>query len=170
MIWRSKFRFKIEIWRGSEKYSIQNALLKLWSLKPATCNLHPTCTTVVVRTELLLPGFVDVNWAVALWFWVNPEFISVPRHSASSFNSNTVRSCDESPQFGWVWSNLHGCTTRMHKWVDCWLRQCGASTQNMSWGGMKMQISFLGSPFHLKIWCRSSSFCYCNVESTDCVL
>ena len=61
MIWRSKFRFKIVIWRGSDKYSIQNALLKLWSLKPATCtqpapNLHPTCTTVVVRNKLLLPS------------------------------------------------------------------------------------------------------------------
>ena len=37
MIWRSKFRFKIVIWRVPEKYSIQNAPLKLWSLKPATC-------------------------------------------------------------------------------------------------------------------------------------
>ena len=77
---------------------------------------------------------------------VNPEFISVPRRSASSFNSNTVRSCDESPQFGWVWSTLHGCTTRMHKWVDCWLRQCGASTRNMSWGGMKTWIPCPGNP------------------------
>ena len=45
----------------------------------------------------------------ALWLPVIAEFISVPRRSASSFNSNTVRSGDELPQFGWVWSNL-----RMH--------------------------------------------------------
>ena len=45
----------------------------------------------------------------ALWLPVISEFISVPRRSASSFNSNTVRSGDELPQFGWVWSNL-----RMH--------------------------------------------------------
>ena len=160
MIWRSKFRFKIEIWRGSEKYSIQNALLKLWSLKPATCtqpaqlSLSETnccCHLLPTSTELL---------PVA----VNPEFISVPRRSASSFNSNTDRSCEGSPQFGWVWSNLHGFATRMHKWVDCWLRQCSASTRNMSWGGMKMQVAHLGRPIRLKTRCHSSSFCY-HVES-----
>ena len=31
------FVSKIVIWRGSDKYSIQNALLTLWSLEPATC-------------------------------------------------------------------------------------------------------------------------------------
>jgi hypothetical protein len=99
----------------------------------------------------------------------HPGVISVPRHSASSFNANTVRSCEESPQFGWVWPNLHGFTTRMHKWVDCWLHQCSASTRNMSWGGMKMQVAHLGRPIRLKTCCHSSSFCY-HVESTDCVL
>ena len=62
MIWRSKFRFKIVIWRGSDKYSIQNALLKLWSLKPATCtqpaqlSLSETnccCHLLPTSTELL---------------------------------------------------------------------------------------------------------------------
>ena len=173
MIWRSKFRFKIVIWRGSEK--ILHSKCSSQIMIPKTCNLHPTCTTVVSETNCcchLLPrlsGFVDVNWAVPLWLPVISEFISVPRHSASSFNSNTVRSCDESPQFGWVWSTLHGCTTRMHKWVDCWLHQCSASTRNMSWGGMKMQVAHLGRPIRLKTWCHSSSFCY-HVESTDCVL
>ena len=111
---------------------------------PKTCNLHPTCTTVVSETNCcchLLPrlsGFVDVNWAVPLWLPVISEFISVPRRSASSFNSNTVRFGDKLPQFGWVWSNL-----QMHKWVDCWLRPCGASTRNMSWGGMKLHVQFV---------------------------
>jgi hypothetical protein len=106
MIWRSKFCFKIVIWRVSDNYSIQNAPLKLWSLRPATCTqpaqLSLSETNCCCRRQLSCCPVA-----------VNPEFISVPRRSASSFNSNTVRSCDESPQFGWVWSTLHGCTTRM---------------------------------------------------------
>ena len=167
MIWRSKFRFKIVIWRVSDKYSIQNALLKLWSLKPATCTQpaqlscqKQTAVAICCRRQLSCSPVAPSH----------PGVISVPRHSASSFNANTVRSCEESPQFGWVWPNLHGFTTRMHKWVDCWLHQCSASTRNMSWGGMKMQVAHLGRPIRLKTCCHSSSFCYYHVESSDCVL
>ena len=121
MIWRSKFRFEIVIWRVSNKYSIQNTLLKLWSLKPATCTqpaqLWLSETNCCCH---LLPGFVNVNWPVPLWLPVILEFISVPRHSASSFNSNTVRSCEKWPQFGWVWSNLH-----------CWMHNMDAQVSGL---------------------------------------
>ena len=33
---------------------------------------------------------------------------------------------------------------------QCGLRQHGASTRNMSWGGMKTQIPYLGNPSALK--------------------
>ena len=162
MIWRSKFRFKSVIWRESDKYSIQNAPLKLWSLKPATCTQpEQLWLSETNRCCHLLPG-VDVNWAVAPW-----------QSTRSSSLCQGARLLLSTPtQFGPVKDSLSsvgfdpifGCTARMHKWVDCWLRQCGAST-----GGMKMQISYLGSPIRLKTCCHSSSFCY-HVESTDCVL
>ena len=40
---------------------------------------------------------------------------------------------------------------------QCGLRQRGASTQNMSWGGMKTRIPYPGNPSALKTTC---SFCF----------
>ena len=40
---------------------------------------------------------------------------------------------------------------------QCGLRQRGASTQNMSWGGMKTRIPYPGNPSALKTNC---SFCF----------
>ena len=40
---------------------------------------------------------------------------------------------------------------------QCGLRQRGASTQNMSWGGMKTRIPYPGNPSPLKTNC---SFCF----------
>ena len=61
---------------------------------------------------------------------------------------------------------IFGCTARMHKWVDCWLRPCGASTRNMSWGGMKLHVQFVWK--HVVILHRFATFCYCH-EFTECV-
>ena len=137
------------------KHDCKNGSLK-WNCSTTPPPQIPFFNAIWVGMLHLLPGlsgFVDVNWAVALWLPVIPEFISVPRRSASSFNSNTVRSCDESPQFGWVRSNL-----RMQN-TDAQVSELLTPSRNMSWGGMKMQVAHLGRPIRLKTWCHSSSFC-----------
>ena len=107
-IWRSKFRFKIVIWRVSEKYSIQNAPLKLWS-QPATytqpaqlslsetdccCHLLPTSTEVlpcgsqpgVLLCAKALGFFFQLQHSSLLW-WIASDRLGLI-HSSRMHNTD----------------------------------------------------------------------------------
>ena len=96
----------------------------------------------------------DTQETSALRLPVISELISVPRRSASSFNSNTVRSCEKWPQFGWVWSNL-----RMHS-TDA--QVSGLLTPAMWCLNTKHVMGWdeAPRPIRLKTCCDSSPFCY----------
>ena len=136
---------------------------------PKTCNLHPTCTTVVSETNCcchLLPTSIEL---FPCGSQSSRSYLcqGTPLLPSTPTQCGPVRNRLSSVGFDPIFTDAqHGCTS---EWTADSINVVPQheTCHGMGWDEDANLVSWQSNSF--ETCCHSSSFCY-HVESTDCVL